>query len=209
MSYTKRDWIRRISERSDMCSSLVHLTRESQEIPNVLDVLVKILVERRLIGSSTGGGFICGPRRAVCFQDAPLHSICQNVFFEQKKIEQDSSQKLRYRAIGLAFSKEYLFKKGARPVIYEKTDVAKAFLKDTEWWRIVRLDLSDENAFIDWTHEREWRIPDDLNFELNEITLVAIKNNTIKDIAKKFMEETGKELRDEVRGLVTLHDILA
>lgn len=180
MPYTKNDWIRRISERSDMCSGLVHLTRESLEIPTVLNVLLKILIDGRINGSSTDSGFICGPRRAVCFQDAPLYSISQNVFFEQKKLEQDSSQKLRYRAFGLAFSKDYLFKKGARPVIYEKTDVAKAFLPQSEWWRIVRLDLSDESAFIDWTHEREWRLPDDLNFELKEVTLVTITNGSIK-----------------------------
>lgn len=209
MSYTKKDWIRRISERSDMCSFLVHLTRESQEIPSVLDVAVKMLIERRLIGSSTDSGFICGSRHAVCFQDAPLHSICQNTFFEQKKIEQDSSQKLRYRALGLAFPKDYLFQKGARPVIYEKTDVAKAFLPQDEWWRIVRLDLSDPNAFIDWTHEREWRVPGDLEFDLDEVTLIGIRNTTINTIAKKFMDATGEELRDKVRGIVTLHDVLA
>lgn len=209
MAYTKKDWIRRISERSDMCSHLVHLTRQSEEIPNVLDVLVKILVERRLIGSSTESGFICGSRRAVCFQDAPLHSICQNTFYEQKKREQDPKEKVRYLALGLAFPKDYLFNLGARPVIYEQTEVAKSFLPPDEWWRIVRLDLSNETFFIDWTHEREWRLPDYLEFDLNQVTIIGIRNATIKAVAENYKKATGEELRDQVRGIVTLHDILA
>jgi len=208
MGYTRKDWLHRISQRSDISSSLVHLTRESEEIKNPYDVLVKILVEKKLAGSSTTSGFICGPRRAVCFQDAPLHSICQNTFFEQKKRESDPAQKIRYRPIGLAFSKDYLFKKGARPVIYEKTDIAKGFLPEAECWRIVRLDLSDENAFIDWTHEREWRVPDDLSFELEEVTIIAVNNNSINALAKSFKEATGNDVRDEVKGIVTLTDIL-
>jgi hypothetical protein len=207
MSYTKKDWSRRIAERSDMCTGLVHLTRETESM-NVVQVLLKILIDKKLIGSTTDRGFICGSTRAVCFQDAPLYSISQNVFFEQKMKEQDDSYKLRYKAFGVAFSKDYLFNKGARPVIYEKTDVAKSFLPEKDWWRIVRLDLSNEEAFVDWTHEREWRLPGDLEFDLSETTIVCINNNTLKSISAAFLSKTGKELRDEVKGIVTLHDVL-
>jgi hypothetical protein len=127
---------------------LVHLTRES-EYGDVFDVMHKIFVDQKLLGSTTDKGFICGDRKAVCFQDIPLYSVCQNVFYEQKQCEDDEKYKLRYRAIGLVFTKEYLFLKGARPVIYEQTDVAKQFLPANEWWRIVRLDLSNQECFID------------------------------------------------------------
>jgi hypothetical protein len=207
MSYTKQDWKRRIAERGDMCTGLVHLTRETDHL-NVGQVLIKILIEKKLTGSTTDKGFICGSRRAVCFQDAPLYSISQNVFFEQKKWEQDKTYKLRYRAFGIAFSKDYLFNKGARPVIYDKTDAAKSFLPKEEWWRIVRLDLSKEDAFIDWTHEREWRLPGDLDFDLTEATIVCINNKGLKVLAAQFNKQTGKELRDEVNGIVTLSDVL-
>ena len=186
---------------------LVHLTREAAQ-SDVFEVLLKILIDRKLIGSTTEMGFICGDRKAVCFQDAPLYSISQNVFFEQKQIEQNSDYKLRYRAIGLVFRKDYLFLKGSRPVVYEQTDVAKKILPPDEWWRIVRLDLSDPNSFVDWTHEREWRLPGDLEFELSEATLLMITNSNVKDLAKRYMEKTGKDLRDELRGIVTLRDVL-
>jgi len=208
MPYTKKDWKRRIAERNDMCTGLVHLTRESDAKTDAIHVLLKVLLDRKLVGSSTDKGFICGPTRAVCFQDAPLYSVSQNVFYEQKRREEDKYYKLRYRAVGVAFSKDYLFRKGARPVIYEKTDVAKSFLPEVEWWRIVRLDLSDDNAFVDWTHEREWRMPSDLEFELNEVSIVCINNSMLKKLAFEFQEKTGKELRDEVKGIVTLSDVL-
>jgi len=207
MTYTKAEWEHRIADRTDMCTGLVHLTRESDD-DKVLDVLLKILIDRKLIGSITEKGFICGDRKAICFQDAPLYSVSQNVFFEQKQRQQNPNYKLRYRAIGLAFRKDYLFMKGARPVFYEQTNVAKKILPPDEWWRIVRLDLSLPNNFIDWTHEREWRLPGDLEFELSEVTLLTITNDSVKELAALYKKKTGKDLRDELRGIVTLRDVL-
>lgn len=190
-----------------MCVGLVHLTREC-ESGDVFDVMLKILIDQKLLGSTTDKGFICGNRKAVCFQDIPLYSVCQNVFYEQKQREADEKYKLRYRGVGLVFLKDYLFVKGARPVVYEQTDVAKQFLPPDEWWRIVRLDLSDPECFVDWTHEREWRLPGDLEFELAEATLVTIDNAHVKQMSTAYREKTGKDLRDELRGIVTLRDVL-
>jgi hypothetical protein len=207
MPYTKKEWTRRIADRSDICTGLVHLTRSTDTL-KVRDVLLKILKDKKLIGSSTDSGFICGNKRAVCFQDAPLYSISQNVYYEQLRRENDKNYKIRYLAFGLAFPKEYLYRKGARPVIYEKTEIAKKMLPPEEWWRIVRLDLSDDSNFVDWTHEREWRLPGDLSFKLNQVTLVCIENNHVKELANLYKKETGYELRDLLRGVVTLKDIL-
>lgn len=207
MAYTKKEWSRRLADRVDMCAGLVHLTRES-EIGDTFAVMIKILTGQKLLGSTTDKGFICGDRKAVCFQDAPIYSICQNTFYEQKQREADSNYKLRYRAVGLVFPKDYLFAKGARPVIYEQTQIAKQFLPADQWWRIVCLDLSNEESFIDWTHEREWRLPGDLEFELAQTTLVAIDNKDVKRITTAYKKITDKDLRDELRGIVTLRDVL-
>lgn len=100
MPYTKDDWEKRIAERNDMSTSLIHLTRENST-QSVVNVLYNILKDKKIKGSTTSG-FIVGNEKAVCFQDAPLYSICQNIFFEQKKRKQDRNYKLRYRAIGLS-----------------------------------------------------------------------------------------------------------
>jgi hypothetical protein len=51
--------------------------------------------------------------------------------------------------------------------LYERKEVAKRMLTETEHWRIVNFDMSNPGTYIDWTHEREWRLPGDLEFKLN------------------------------------------
>lgn len=205
MPYTKDDWEKRIAERNDMSTSLIHLTRENST-QSVVNVLYNILKDKKIKGSTTSG-FIVGNEKAVCFQDAPLYSICQNIFFEQKKRKQDRNYKLRYRAIGLLFDKQYAYKKGARPVIYEKTDIAKTFLPPSEHWRIVNFNLESDSSIIDWTHEREWRVKGDFEFELSDVTIIVIKQNQIKKLISKFKEE-GIDLMNEINGIVTLEHLL-
>ena len=108
MSYTKKEWARRIADRSDISTGLVHLTRPTNTM-RIEDILLKILFEKKLIGSSTEKGFICGSRRAVCFQDAPLYSICQNVYFEQLKRESDSNYKTSISFLWPSFLKRLSF----------------------------------------------------------------------------------------------------
>lgn len=206
MAYTKDDWKRRIAERNDMSTSLIHLTRE-KPTQTQIDVLYTILRDKKINGSTTSSGFIVGSEKAVCFQDAPLYSICQNTFFEQKKMEQDKTYKLRYRAFGLLFDKQFAYKKGARPVIYEKTDIAKTFLPSSEYWRIVNFNLENDGSIIDWTHEREWRIKGDFEFELSDVTIIVIRQSHIKELISKFKNE-GIDLMNEIKGIVTLEHLL-
>lgn len=205
MAYTKDDWEKRIAERSDMSTSLIHLTK-GNSTQTVIDVLYSILKNKKIKGSTTSG-FIVGNEKAVCFQDAPLYSICQNTFFEQKKREKDVNYKLRYRAFGLLFDKQFMYNKGARPVIYEKTEIAKAFLPSREHWRIVNFNLESDTSIIDWTHEREWRIKGNFEFELSNVTILAIRQDTIKTLISKFNDE-GINLMNEIKGIVTLEHLL-
>jgi hypothetical protein len=62
------------------------------------EVLLSILRHRLIRGSDPGTSFMHGERRAVCFEDAPLSGICQNVSFEDKHREEKPSAKVRYRA---------------------------------------------------------------------------------------------------------------
>ena len=58
------------------------------------------------------------------------------------------------------FPKRYVYNAGGRPVIYEDAEVAERMLPDKrDWWRIVKFDLSNKKKVVDWTHEREWRVP--------------------------------------------------
>ncbi len=206
MGYNLEEWESRLSERSDLSTSITHLTRQGSS-KNLLEKLFEILAEKKLIGSTTKSGFIVGDTPAVCFQDAPLHSIGQNIWFEQKFRKSNPSSKVRYLGAGFVFKKNYAYKKGARPVIYEQTSKAKELLPPEEWWRIVNFNLSNDESIIDWTHEREWRCPNVFKFALSEVTLLL----TNKNLYRKFMQECESRelnLHHKIRGIVLTSELV-
>src|SRR5476649_2881984 len=124
MAYNYKKWKSRMSDRQDLSSSLVHLTRAAEiggEKMSSVDVLLRILRENKIIGSTTEKEFIRGSKSAVCFQDAPLYSIAQNLKFE-KELSNEQHTRHRYSGCGLVFSKYKLFQNGCRPVIYDRVD---------------------------------------------------------------------------------------
>ncbi|HCG6612645.1 TPA: hypothetical protein NJ223_004670 [Vibrio parahaemolyticus] len=176
-----------MSDRQDLSSSLVHLTRGATVDGNELtpvDVLLKILRERTIVGSTTDSGFIRGSRRAVCFQDAPLFSIAQNLKFE-KELRQTGATRKRYSGCGLIFSKYYLFQNGCKPVIYDKVEDGEQYLSDDELYRLVKFDLSNTESFIDWTHEREWRMPDNFEFRIDWSCIVLETKADYREFIQK------------------------
>jgi hypothetical protein len=48
-----------------------------------VDVLIQILKSKKINGSTTKPGFIIGSDKAVCFQDAPINELAQNLLHEQ------------------------------------------------------------------------------------------------------------------------------
>lgn len=211
MPYNREQWSKRIAERMDISTGVVHLTREKLDNNKKLssiEVLFKILCEKKLIGSSNETGFIIGSIPAVCFQESPLPALSQNVYFEQKYRKTNTSVKIRYRANGLLLNKPTVFKAGGRPVIYEQTDIAKAFLPESEWWRIVKLDLSNDQSFVDWSHEREWRVPGDFSFKLSDITILLVNKQQYRKFINLCEKAKRLDIIKEVEGIVVLSSLL-
>lgn len=209
MGYDVKKWKERLAERSDLSTQVIHLTKDSfidGKKSSALKNLQKIISERTIKGSGNTG-FVVGDKPATCFQDAPLYAACQNTYFEQKFRKSNPKTKVRYIPIGIMFPKDYVFEKGGRPVLYEKTSVAKKILPQDEWWRIVNFDMSDEDSIIDWTHEREWRCPGNFEFDISQATLLFVKT----EIYKSFLKWDAKQdepVLDKVKSLVVLSDIL-
>ena len=201
MSYGIDEWEERIAQRSDFTTSLVHLTRGRGDQKPV-DVLFQILEERRLKGSTTASGFIVGDRPAVCLQEAPLYSLAQSVYTEQKYRALNSGTKVRYQGFGLQFDKTFVFSHGGRPVFYEKTSLAKQFLPPKEWWRIVGFDLSNDSSVVDWTHEREWRVPEELPFKLGDTVVLLPSPVAYRNFVKKCLKNDRPEFLSETAGIV-------
>jgi hypothetical protein len=165
-------------------------------------VLLKILSDKRIIGS-TGKGYICGGHTAVCFQDAPLYGIAQNILHEQT-YRDDLGGKVRYSSNGLVFLKKTVYKKGGRPVIYDKLDDAKKYLDQSEWWRIVSFDLDDKDNILDWTHEREWRVKGDFKFTLGQVYVLIGNAKSYKE----FIKKADPSILSSIAGITAIVPIL-
>ena len=214
------DWMNRIAVRSDLCGRLTHLTKPNP-IPTskmdfdqlnllAVDNLIKILKDKEINGSN-GSGYIIGNKNAVCFQEAPLYALIQNVEFERKLYEKSSFNKIRYCGVGLSFIKPFIyFESSGRPVIYEKSEVAKSMLSREEYWRIVNLNYNlinrEDNAWdiVDWTHEREWRVPGNLQFEYLNTHIVLYNPRCVT----YFIENCPKNILNEICGITTLTSVL-
>lgn len=201
--YNIEKWRKRIKERSDITAHLTHLTKSELPIFDDVDTLIKILRERKITGSTTDKGFIIGDNPAVCFQEAPLYGVCQNVYHEQQN-RKELGGKSRYHAVGLSFRKDYVFNHGGRPVLYEKTELAKQMLPRDEWWRIVNFNLENQDKIIDWTHEREWRIKGDFTFDITEAYALLINHHHYR----YFIEHAGEEILSSLKGIIVLQSVL-
>ncbi|MEZ8603661.1 hypothetical protein BCU90_11105 [Vibrio lentus] len=205
MGYNLDSWVTRFAERSDLSTRLVHLTKPRGCLSE-MDVLFEILESGEIKGSGALG-YINGDIKAACFQDAPLDAICQNCWFEQKYRDLNPKAKVRYKPIGLLVDKEHVYSRGGRPVIYDKVDDAKEYLSPEHYWRIVDLNLEDTSNIVDWTHEREWRVPHSYKIDLS-LTILLFTN---EGDSRKFIERCEKDGRKwhlEVAGFVTLSTLL-
>jgi hypothetical protein len=98
MAYTAKLWSERVRSRIDIAGQIIHLPRSATINGTKISALqrvLKILRERRLLGSTSASGFIVGGTRAVCFQDAPLYSVCQNIDFERLLVREKQSNRVR------------------------------------------------------------------------------------------------------------------
>lgn len=199
------DWRERYKNRNDISSRLTHLTKgETPE--EAFTTLLKILEEKKVIGSTTETGFIIGSKPAVCLQEAPLNAIAENLMYE-KKLREENNGKVRYNAFGLRFNKAWIYKRGGRPVIYEEKDLMKELLPGTEHWRIVNYDLSNKKNMIDWTHEREWRVPDNIDFEYKDIEVLVSSNIYYKKFVEYCIQKEKLDMLQQINGIVVMNTI--
>ena len=194
-------WRNRISSRSDLVARITHLTRANTD-DEAFELLWKILSEKTLKGSDNKG-FVVGNKRAVCFQEVPLYSIVENLLFEDSL-----TGRKRYSWFGLRFNKILMYRSGARPVVYGKTEEIKQKIQETDYWRIVDLDLEDENV-VDWSHEREWRILGDYSFEYDDIEVIVKDDKYYRKFVEKCLEENRMDIMKGIHGIVPLNTVIS
>jgi hypothetical protein len=151
---------------------LTHFTRASHPAA-ALDNLAAILGEGMIRASTR---MVRTRRPVVCFFDAAFEHLARVL---------DARSRRRYEPFGIAVSKRYAFKMGARPVIYLPWKEAVALLPQAELWRVVSLDI-DRQPAVDWTFEREWRLAGDLRFAARDTVVLVEDWRDADEIYERF-----------------------
>ena len=150
--------------------------------------LVAILEQQRILATSmpwkTG--------HAVAFTECPWGSLLTHA--------------KRYSSYGVGFTKAHLYAAHGGPVFYVRADLYNKQEWDPEVRKFVTPFNPDyapaamkqvawaEKKPIDYTHEREWRVPHHFTFRLDEVQFVIV--DTYKDVAtfpKQLKNQIGRE----------------
>ncbi|MEN9404992.1 MAG: hypothetical protein RL091_3695, partial [Verrucomicrobiota bacterium] len=163
--------------RPDLSPHLIHFTKASGSF-DALATLLKIIGEKTLRGSN---GFVKGGSTCISFTEAPFELLSEGLANPQGDT--------RYSGFGLRFSKAHIFQLGGRPVIYQPDNEYLA-LPPALRWRHVRFEpLADPP--IDWTWEREWRLPlQELTFTDKEIEVVVPDDAAAERFVREIEHET-------------------
>ena len=124
-------WRTRVESRNDIVTRLTHLTRATEDM-DALEVLFKILSDKKLVGSTTDSGYIVGKTPAVCFQDMPLAPLAEHILYENGSFDSIDNLNVRYCGVGIRCHKGFVYRQGGRPVIYDKTHELRKMLPEEE-----------------------------------------------------------------------------
>lgn len=139
---------------------------------SALDVLKEIIESKTLLGSSK---WIKGATNCVCFSETPLYELIRLMSY-------DWWDKTRYEMYGVAVSKDWLFKQGGRPVIYEM-DGEEKFLQAGQ---NQHLHVRYSPGLDDFTWEREWRIKNSLVIDFDHSIFIVPTAQEAFDLMNNF-----------------------
>ena len=133
---------------------------------------------------------------AICFTECTWSSLLDH--------------SARYSRYGLGFKKSYLFSRGGGPAIYltpgllehQKKHTGKSLRPfDPKLWAFMtpfcppyapqkyKDDFWKKPKSIDYSHEREWRVPHDLDFKLKDVVFVIVASYDDMAKAPKLLKD--------------------
>lgn len=146
--------------------------------------LINILESKTIIASQVPW---VGNHKAVCLTECPWTSLITHT--------------QQYSSYGIGFKKEFIFSKGGGPVYYVRADMYNNQTWDSSvlpfvtpfWPEYVPTSMKATVAIkkCDYTHEREWRIANDLNFEYSDIEFIVLPDY-------EAMARFPRELKDNI-----------
>ena len=139
--------------------------------------LVNILKSRTIFSSPMP---LSGEASAVCFTECVWDALV--------------AHGNRYSSYGVVFSKRTIFHAGGGPALYVRGDILRSQINNIPKALSAFLVPFDPDAQLhqgviqDWIHEREWRLPEPINFEYSDVRYVLVE--TIED-AGDIMQTVG------------------
>jgi len=159
-------YVTEAKENFDLSIMLTHLIRSDSP----WELLKKILSDGCLKASETGYYGKIEGTKAICFTDLTVRGLLRH----SKK----------YSPFGIAFLKELVYEKGGGPALYIRDDIIKNanYLPEDLKPFINKINLRN----YDFHHEREWRIPKNFYFDLEEISIVYTPIKYHEEIRRLF-----------------------
>lgn len=188
--------------RPDFSDYLVHFTSDRPPLfekdnprpvkligrKSAKEKLISILKEKKIFSSVLPWV----NRLAVCFTECPWASLIEHAN--------------QYSHYGIGFKKARVFAAGGGPVYYVRADHFKQQWWDnrskvlmTPFWPDYRSIEQRDPQFlkgktVDFSHEREWRVPHDFRFEYNQVEFVVVSSyEDVAQFPKELKNAIGRE----------------
>lgn len=101
----------------------------------------------------------------------------------------------RYSSYGIGFTKEFIYRQKGNPVFYVAPELFDTYKKDNVLLPYLALYDLQHRKHIDFTHEREWRIPETLKFTLKDVAFIIIKSYADSLDFDKYIKRNGYKIR--------------
>jgi hypothetical protein len=172
------------SPRPDQSQYLAHFSKGAKAFDNIVAILNEKVIK--------AGHLPWTNLPAVCFTECPWPSLIKHAE--------------SYSPYGIGFTKPHVFAAGGGPAYYVRADHFKkqtwdahVFAFATPFWpeyrpKKLRGKEHLDGKTIDYSHEREWRVPHQFLFEHSDIQFVVLKN--YEDMArfpKPLKDAIGRE----------------
>ena len=159
-------YIKEATKNFDLTIMVTHLIKDD----NPLEVLTKILDEKRIIASETGYYGHTYKTKSVCFSDLTIRGLKRHAEL--------------YSRFGIGFLKGLIFEKKGAPALYIRDNLlgSKDAINDNIKPYVNKMNIKR----FDFHHEREWRVPNDFDFEYNEVFVVFAPTKYHDKLRGKF-----------------------
>lgn len=186
--------------RPDISDYLVHFTKEdvscsSKQKKHKTDDIDKMSAYNRLLNILETKTIRATPMPwvdvdAVCFTECPWISLLAHA--------------KQYSSYGIGFSKPFIYACGGNPVFYCRDslfygtqwpeDVKHFLTRFNPAYRPHVVRKTNADKYLDYSHEREWRVPHEVSFEYDKIEFVILdKYEDMAKFPKQYKDAIGRE----------------